>query len=72
MDKWTRVEDELPYCQSVTEFDVTIEEPLGSRMLRLALFWPTDKRWELVYDKHNYQDCKIIAWAPRRKIYKDK
>lgn len=65
--------DWIPTKKSVPErmeaYDVTVKEPFGGRLINVAIFRPNNSTWELLIDKHNYADCKVIAWKPRSEPY---
>ena len=65
--QWIPVEQDLPR-DLINCVDVTIETPCKTRLCNIAMFYHP-KRWELLIDKHNYQDCKIIAWKSRTEPY---
>ena len=66
MSDWISVRKELP--KDLAAFDVTINDGYA-RLLNLALWWPQKNEWELLVDKHNYSDCKVVAWRERPKAY---
>lgn len=59
---WTPIYLKWPYSEGA--YDVTIETPDGMRLLNVGYF-DGDKTWTLLIDKHNYQDCHVIAWGLR-------
>ena len=52
--------------------DVTVEDPYGSRLSNVGMYRQLEDTWELMIDKHNYQDCKVVAWMERRPVYEGK
>lgn len=50
-------------------YDVTLVDPDGARLVNVAIFRSENSTWELLTDKHNYQDCKVIAWKQRSEPY---
>lgn len=59
---WIAIDFSMP--EHLMGVDVTIETPDGARLTNVAVFhFPG--RWELLIDKHHFQDCKVIAWKPR-------
>lgn len=50
-------------------YDVTIETPDGTRLINVGYLNP-QRKWELLIDRHNYQDCFVIAWTERPNPWK--
>lgn len=50
-------------------YDVTLIDINGARLVNVAIFRPLNSTWELLLDKHNYQDCKVVAWKERPEPY---
>lgn len=46
-------------------FDVTLDDGGGARLINVGIYRPLEDSWELLIDKHNYQDCKVVAWRDR-------
>lgn len=65
---WTPNNKRLP--ERLDAYDVTLLDALGSRTVNVALFRPSKVTWELMIDKHNYADCRVIAWKERGEPYK--
>lgn len=70
MTDWITVSKRIP--DTLDQYDVTIQDLYGGRMVNAALFRPEKSTWELMTDKHNYQDCKVIAWKKRSEPYTGK
>lgn len=71
MQEWIAKSKRLP--DRLDAYDVTLIEPSGdARLLNVALFRSENSTWELLLDKHNYQDCKVIAWKERSEPYQGK
>ncbi len=50
-------------------YDVTLQDLDGGRLLNVGIYRALEGTWELLIDKHNYQDCKVIAWRERPAVY---
>lgn len=70
MENWISVKEVLPMPTFEKAYDVTIQTPDGTRLLNVAML-PKLGEWQLLIDKHNYQDCIVIAWKLRTPPYKD-
>jgi hypothetical protein len=70
MTEWILNTKRLP--EKLDAYDVTLIDPYGGRLMNVALFRPENSTWELMTDKHNYQDCKVIAWKHRGDPYHGK
>lgn len=66
--EWTKVTDRYPKYD-MEAYDVTIECPQGDRTINVAIYRHLNKSWELMVDRHHFQDCKVIAWKERSKPY---
>jgi hypothetical protein len=68
--EWNLRRNKLP--TKVDAYDVTLEDSYGARMINVAIFRPENSTWEIITDKHNYIDCKVVAWRPRLEPYQGK
>lgn len=67
---WIPVRKRLP--DRLDAYEVTVEDVYGGRMVNTAIFRSENSTWELMTDKHNYQDCKIVAWKLRSEPWQGK
>lgn len=65
--EWIRRSKRLP--DKLDAYDVTLQDLDDARLINVAIFRPENSTWELITDKHNYQDCKVVAWKPRSEPY---
>lgn len=70
MIDWIPKSKRLP--DKLDAYDVTLVDMDGARLVNVAIFRPENSTWELMNDKHNYQDCRVIAWKPRSDPYQGK
>lgn len=65
--------DWIPKNKKIPErldaYNVTLEDLDGARMVNVALFRPENATWELLMEKDNYRDCKVIAWKQMSEPY---
>lgn len=52
-------------------YDITLDDK-GARLINVGIYRPLEDNWELLIDKHNYQDCKVVAWKERTEPYEGK
>lgn len=64
---WVSTRKRLP--ANLDAYDVTLKDSYGSRLVNVALYRPLNSTWELLTEKHNYEDCKVVAWKKRCEPY---
>ncbi len=60
--EWIPVWEVLP--SNLQGVDITLETPDRIRFCNIAIY-RTPNHWEILLDRHHFQDCKIVAWRMR-------
>ncbi len=58
--------------EKVNVYDVTLQDLDGARLSNLGIYRPLENTWEILIDKQNYVDCKVVAWKERPEVYAGK